>query len=61
MFYRVQPTLESFGFNKKARFWPLYSSFNRTYDGDFGVGLNYTVSYFIFLRRKWYQLDSLLK
>jgi hypothetical protein len=26
--------------------------FNRTYDGDFGVGFNYTVSYFIPLYKK---------
>ncbi|MFT4983323.1 MAG: hypothetical protein ACI9Q9_000355 [Flavobacterium sp.] len=35
--------------NKKpGNFDNLYiPGFNRTYDGDFGVGLNYTVSYFI--------------
>ena len=35
--------------NKKpAGFDNLYiPGFHRTYDGDFGVGLNYTVSYFI--------------
>lgn len=35
--------------NKKPQnFDNLYiPGFNRTYDGDFGVGLNYTVSYFI--------------
>lgn len=34
--------------NKPASFDNLYiPGFNRTYDGDFGVGFNYTVSYFI--------------
>jgi hypothetical protein len=39
---------------KKARnFDNLYiPGFNRTYDGDFGVGLNYTVSYFIPIFKK---------
>jgi hypothetical protein len=32
--------------NKKANFDLYIPGFNRTYDGDFGVGLNYTVSYF---------------
>jgi hypothetical protein len=40
--------------NKKAReFWqPLYSWFNRTYDGDFGVGLKLYRFYFIPIFKK---------
>ena len=40
--------------NKKpGNFDNLYiPGFNRTYDGDFGVGFNYTVSYFIPLYKK---------
>jgi hypothetical protein len=39
--------------NKKENFDNLYiPGFNRTYDGDFGVGLNYTVSYFIPIFKK---------
>jgi hypothetical protein len=40
--------------NKKpGNFDNLYiPGFNRTYDGDFGVGLNYTVSYFIPIFKK---------
>jgi hypothetical protein len=39
--------------NKSQKKFYLFPGFNRTYDGDFGVGLNYTVSYFIpILRRK---------
>ena len=38
---------------KPADFDNLYiPGFNRTYDGDFGVGLNYTLSYFIPLYKK---------
>ena len=37
-----------FSNKKPENFDNLYiPGFNRTYDGDFGVGLNYTVSYFI--------------
>ncbi|MBC7607295.1 MAG: hypothetical protein H7199_10145 [Burkholderiales bacterium] len=40
--------------NKKpANFDNLYiPGFNRTYDGDFGVGFNYTVSYFLPIYKK---------
>jgi hypothetical protein len=39
--------------NKPGILTTFIPGFNRTYDGDFGVGLNYTVSYFIpILRRK---------
>ncbi len=31
--------------------------FNRTYDGNFGIGFNYTVSYFIPLYKKKYTVD----
>jgi hypothetical protein len=37
--------------SKKAFDNPI-PGFNRTYDGDFGVGLNYTVSYFIPIFKK---------
>jgi len=38
---------------KPADFDNLYiPGFNRTYDGNFGVGLNYTLSYFIPLYKK---------
>jgi hypothetical protein len=49
----------SFRFNKlmsnkkPANFDNLYiPGFNRTYDGDFGVGFNYTVSYFLPIYKK---------
>jgi hypothetical protein len=50
----VQPTLNRLVSNKKPEnFDNLYiPGFNRTYDGDFGVGLNYTVSYFIPIYKK---------
>lgn len=32
--------------------------FNRTYDGDFGVGFNYTVSYFIPLYKKTRKIET---
>ena len=39
--------------NKPKGFDNLYiPGFNRTYDGDFGVGVNYTVSYFIPIYKK---------
>ncbi|MFM9826907.1 DUF6048 family protein [Flavobacterium sp.] len=39
--------------SKPASFDNLYiPGFNRTYDGDFGVGFNYTVSYFIPIYKK---------
>jgi hypothetical protein len=39
--------------NKPSGFDNLYiPGFNRTYDGSFGVGFNYTVSYFIPLYKK---------
>lgn len=39
--------------NKPETFDNLYiPGFNRTYDGDFGAGFNYTVSYFIPLYKK---------
>lgn len=39
--------------NKPDSFDNLYiPGFNRTYDGDFGVGFNYTVSYFIPIYKK---------
>ncbi|WP_316634144.1 DUF6048 family protein [uncultured Flavobacterium sp.] len=39
--------------NKPSGFDNLYiPGFNRTYDGNFGVGFNYTVSYFIPLYKK---------
>lgn len=39
--------------NKPAGFDNLYiPGFNRTYDGNFGIGFNYTVSYFIPLYKK---------
>jgi len=39
--------------NKPDGFDNLYiPGFNRTYDGDFGVGFNYTVSYFIPIYKK---------
>ncbi|QSW89776.1 hypothetical protein J0383_02915 [Flavobacterium endoglycinae] len=39
--------------NKPAGFDNLYiPGFNRTYDGSFGVGFNYTVSYFIPIYKK---------
>jgi hypothetical protein len=39
--------------NKPTGFDNLYiPGFNRTYDGDFGVGFNYTVSYFVPIYKK---------
>jgi hypothetical protein len=48
MFLWVQLSLEPIFLIKAENFENLYiPGFNRTYDGDFGVGFNYTVSYFI--------------
>jgi hypothetical protein len=46
--------------NKKPdTFDNLYiPGFNRTYDGDFGVGFNYTVSYFIPLYKTKYKVEG---
>jgi hypothetical protein len=53
MFLWVQPSLNRLVSNKSRNFDNLYiPGFNRTYDGDFGVGLNYTVSYFIPIFKK---------
>ncbi len=39
--------------NKPTGFDNLYiPGFNRTYDGDFGIGFNYTVSYFVPIYKK---------
>jgi hypothetical protein len=39
--------------DKPTNFDNLYiPGFNRTYDGDFGVGVNYTITYFIPIYKK---------
>lgn len=35
--------------------------FNRTYDGNFGIGFNYTVSYFIPLYKKKVIIPEIIK
>lgn len=48
--------------NKPADFDNLYiPGFNRTYDGSFGVGFNYTVSYFIPIYKKKTVLPEIKK
>jgi hypothetical protein len=48
--------------NKPSGFDNLYiPGFNRTYDGSFGVGFNYTVSYFIPIYKKKVVLPEIKK
>ena len=49
--------------NKKpGNFDNLYiPGFNRTYDGNFGVGFNYTVTYFVPIYKKKVKLDNVKK
>lgn len=48
--------------NKPSGFDNLYiPGFNRTYDGNFGVGFNYTVSYFIPIYKKKTIVPPLIK
>jgi hypothetical protein len=48
-----------FSNKKPGGFDNLYiPGFNRTYDGDFGVGFNYTVSYFIPLYKKKVKIEE---
>ena len=47
---------------KPSGFDNLYiPGFNRTYDGSFGVGFNYTVSYFIPLYKKKTIIPEIVK
>jgi hypothetical protein len=48
--------------NKPSGFDNLYiPGFNRTYDGNFGVGFNYTVSYFIPIYKKKVIVPEIIK